>query len=551
MRLPMATEIVRAVGKPTALFLWSDAMRLSDQVAEIGERIERTGVRLKDALSVIDMTFDDQLDRLDLSSPYAAFAGLNALMDRAVRGSKVERFHILDGGRRFHALEIHSEEGETLGSLSMLHLTKPISCYYLVYVEIMPPFRRLGLGHKILSAFMQFLKEEGSVGLLDNIIPAEEPGYALYTRLGWRVLADIVEHDQTGEIGTRMVYIPDSVPSKGLEEKLQDLLLKLEKKRAVIDIRDNEDMVRKTIDEFRSIYLALLRLFHEELESGVSQPLMGFMFTRLASKLIGFQRRTSALIGYTGGEAFARISLSEVMDLPMQAYSLWNLEEEDAGVWGDNEVLRCLPSELKEEPTFFIEGLPVYRRPYLQNWLQRRRQGLPEQLKVGDLLDCGFDPTRLREFQHRGVDYIFERISPLFFPVLMSRRSFLRKVEKDLWGNRFCGALVNVNPILLIFRDRGNTYILRRKVEGIHSQEALDQLKSVQRLKDLNSAIGVDRAVKNTVKEIKDSMKKRFGPSLRQEIEDLTIFVPWHIEENSPRLHVDINKVSLGSVWIA
>lgn len=526
-------------------------MRLSDQVAEIGERIEKKGIRLKDALSVIDMTFDDQLERLDLSSPYAAFAGLNALIDRAVRGAKVERFHILDAGRRFHTLEIHSEQGETLGYLSMLHLRKPISCYYLVYVEVMPPFRRLGLGNKILVAFMQFLKEEGAVGLLDNIIPPEEPAYALYTRLGWRVLSDMVEHDLSYEIGTQMVYIPDSVSSRGIKGKLRDVLFKLEKKKPVIDLRDNEDMVRRTIDEFRSIYRVLLRLFHEELESGVSQPLMGFMFTRLASKLIGFQRRTSALIGYTGGEAFTGISLSEVMDLPIQAYSLWSLEEEDAGVWGDNEVLRRLPSELKEEPTFFIEGLPVYRRPYLQNWLQRRRDGLPGQLRVGDLLDCGFDPTRLREFRHQGVDHIFERISPLFFPVLVNRRNFLKKVEKELWGNRFCGALVTVNPILLIFRDRGNTYILRRKVEGIHSQEALDQLKSVQRLRDLNSAIAVDRAIKNTVKEIKDSLKKRFGSGLRQEIEELTIFVPWYIEENSPKLNVDISKVSFGSVWIA
>jgi GNAT superfamily N-acetyltransferase len=526
-------------------------MRLSDQVAEIGERIEKTGIRLTDALSVIDMTFDDQLERLDLSSPYAAFAGLNTLIDRAVRGAKVERFHVLDADRRFHTLEIHSEEGETLGSLSMLHLKRPISCYYLVYVEVMPPFRRLGLGNKILSAFMQFLKDEGAVGLLDNIIPAGEPAYELYTRLGWRVLSDIVGRDLCGEIGTQMVYIPDSAPSRDLNQKLQDLLVKLEKKRPVIDIRDNEDMVRKTIDEFRSIYRVLVKLFHEELESGVSQPLMQFMFTRLATKLIGFQRRISALIGYTGGEALAQISFSEVMDVPIQAYSLWNLEQEDAGVWGDNEVLRGLPSDLKEEPTFFIESLPVYRRPYLQNWLQGRSSGLPQQLKVGDLLDCGFDPTRLREFHHQGVDYIFERISPLFFPVLMNRRSFLKKVEKDLWGSRFSGALVTVNPILLIFRDRGNTYILRRKVAGIHSQEALDQLKSVQHLKDLNSAVSVDRAIINTIKEIKDSLRKRLASGFRQEIDDLTIFVPWYIEGNSPRLHVDISRVSLGSVWIA
>ena len=54
----------------------------------------------------------------------------------------------------------------------------------------MPSFRGLGLGNRILSAFMSFLKDEGAVGLLDNIIPADEPSYEIYRRLGWKVLAD-------------------------------------------------------------------------------------------------------------------------------------------------------------------------------------------------------------------------------------------------------------------------------------------------------------------------------------------------------------------------
>lgn len=526
-------------------------MRLSDQVAEIGERIEKTGVHLKDALSAIDMTFDDQLDRLNLSSPYAAFAGLSSLIDQAIRGAKIERFHALDAGRGFHTLEIKSESGETLGSLSMLHLRKPVSCYYLVYVEVMPPFRSFGLGNRILSAFMQFLRDEGAIGLLDNIIPADDPAYALYIRLGWSVLSDILERESSADRGTQMVYVPDSVPTGGLRGKLEGLLIKLQNERPVIELRDNEDMIRKTIDEFRSIYGVLLSLFKAEIEAGISQPLMQFMFTRLATKLIGFQRRIKTLIGFIGEDVLAQIPFKEVMEVPIQTYSLWDLEQEDAGVWGDNETLRSLPSALKEDPTFFIESLPVYRRPYLQNWLQNRTGGYLPPLKVGDLLDCGFDPTRLKEFRYGGIDYIFERTSPLFFPSLMNRRSFLKKAEKDLWRNRFCGARIDVNPILLIFRDRGNTYILRRKVAGIHSHEALDQLKSVHHLKTLNRAVPVDRAITNTIKEVKDSLRKKFGSGYKQEIDDLTVFVPWNIEENLPNLHVEVSRVSLGSVWIA
>jgi len=42
---------------------------LSKQIDEIRERIERTGIGLKEALSVIDMTFEDQIKRLNASSP--------------------------------------------------------------------------------------------------------------------------------------------------------------------------------------------------------------------------------------------------------------------------------------------------------------------------------------------------------------------------------------------------------------------------------------------------------------------------------------------------
>ena len=94
-------------------------MTLADQVAEIGNRIERTGIRIKDALAVIDVTFDDLLHA---SSPYEAFAGLNTLIDRTVHGATIERFRPRKGTSRFHTLEIHTEEGEILGYLNMLRL---------------------------------------------------------------------------------------------------------------------------------------------------------------------------------------------------------------------------------------------------------------------------------------------------------------------------------------------------------------------------------------------------------------------------------------------
>ena len=66
-------------------------MTLIESIAEIKERIEKAGIGLKDALSVLDMTFEDQLNRLETSSPYEAFKGLNKLIDLTIHGAKIER----------------------------------------------------------------------------------------------------------------------------------------------------------------------------------------------------------------------------------------------------------------------------------------------------------------------------------------------------------------------------------------------------------------------------------------------------------------------------
>ena len=527
-------------------------MTLSGQISEINERIERTGIGLKDALSVIDMTFEDQMSRLEASSPYEAFLGLNELIDRTVRGVKIERSRPRDDSRRFHTIEIYTEEGEVLGHLKMLYLKRVIPCYYLVYVEVMSSFRGFGLGNRILTVFMEFLQNKKAVGLLDNIIPTEDPTNEIYTRLGWKVLADLVGSGVSDGWGNYMVFIPDSIKPHNLKRYLIQLLFNLKKRRAVIDMHDNEDMVRRTIEEFRTVYQALVQLFNEELVMGTSNLLMRFMFTRLTTKLLGFRRRIATLIGYTGGESLEQISFEDpIRDLYIQPYSVWHLDEEDAGIWGDEGILRNMPGDLKEEPTFFIEALPLYRRPYLHGWTKSAGAPPSQLLKISDVLDLGFDPTRLKEFHHEGVDYIFERISPLFVSSLLKKRTFLRKIEKSLLGLRVRGAAIETNPILLIFRNRGNVYVLRRQVQGIHSPEALDQLRTVPYLKDMNSAVGADRVLISTMNDVRDWLKKRFHTGFKQEIEELTYFVPWDIENNMPRIRVDISGISLDRLWIA
>jgi hypothetical protein len=274
------------------------------------------------------------------------------------------------------------------------------------------------------------------------------------------------------------------------------------------------------------------------------------MFTKFATKVAGFRRRIGTLLGYTGGESLDQIPISDrIKELPIQPYSLWGSEE--TGIWGEGKIIRDLPEELKKEPTRYIEGLPMYRRPYLSSWMEGKASESPLKMKISDLLELGFDPTKLREFRHEDIPYIFERISPLFLSSIKKKRGFLRKISQYASGMRFRNTTIQVNPSVAILRDKGNVYILRRKVMGIHSEEALDQLKTSSYLKDMNRAVGMDHTVVMTINEIREWLVKVFDPSLREEIEDLTFFVPWDLERNIPRVTVHILGVSLDTMWVA
>ena len=526
-------------------------MMLPEQIAEIRERIGQAGIGLKDALSVIDMTFQDQAGRVKSPSPYEAFTGLNRLIDLTVHGVKIGRFRPGRKGQPFHTWEIHTAEGDVLGYLNMIYLKRIIPCYYLVYVEVMPSFRGLGLGYRILKAFMEFVRDKKAVGILDNIIPPGEVTSEIYTKLGWKNIRDLIGNGTLDGQGNYMAFIPDSAQSHDVKGKLPHVLFTLSKRRPVIDMHDNEDMVKRTIEEFLSIYRTLEELFRAEISSGSSNPLMLFMFTRFTTKLIGFRRRIATLIGYTGGESLEQISISErIKELPIQPYSLWK-SEKDLRIWGDRTVLRNLPDPLRREPTLFIEGLPFYKRPYLHDWMEKKGAGPAEPMRISDLLDLGFDPTRLREFHHDGVDYIFERVSPQFFPSLVRKKRVLRKIEECGSGARFRGAVLQVNPPFLIFRDRGNVYVLRKKVEGIHSQEAFDQLRTSPSLREMNRAVGIDRAISGVISDIRKWLEVSFKSFSRQEIEDLTFFFSWNLETNFPRVRVDTSGVSPDAIWIA
>jgi len=525
---------------------------MDSEVARINARFKRARLGLKDTLAVIDMTFEGQLRELVALSPHAVFSELNEVIGKTVHGTNIERFKPQEGAHPFHTLEIHTEGGETLGYLNMIYLGKPVPCYYLVYVEVLFPFRGRGLGHKILGAFREFAEDKGAVGLLDNIIPPGEPTYDIYTKAGWKPIETLMGDTILNGGGRYMVYVPTSLKTPDLKGKFLKLLFNLRKKRPVIDMHDNEAMVKRAIAEFRSVYQALERLFEKELSTGTSTPLMRFMFTRFATKVLGFRRRIATLLGYTGGESLDQIPISDrIKGLPIQPYSLWSSKKGQAEIWGEEGIIGDFPEGLKRNPTHYIEGLPMYRRPYLSSWMERKGSEGSLEMKISDLLELGFDPTKLREFRHAGGQYIFERISPLLLSSIEKKRGFLRRISQYASGMRFRNTTIQVNPPLAILQDGRNIYILRRKVMGIHSEEALDQLRTSPYLKDMNRAVGIDRAVVMTIKEIREWLAKVFEFSLREEIEDLTFFVPWDLERNIPRVTVHIVGISLDTMWVA
>jgi GNAT superfamily N-acetyltransferase len=520
------------------------------EMKELRERMAEAGLGLREALDVIGLTLEDLSEQG--IRPEEIFKGLNELMDRTVKGSRIERFSPGKGSRPFHVFEIHTDDGEVLGYLNMIYMRKPIPCYYLVYVEVLPLFRRRGLGNRILKAFREFVEEKRAVGLLDNIIPPHEPTYDIYTKLGWRNIEEVVEGFVSEPPTHYMVYIPRWMRGSVGRRDLLRLLYNLSKKRQVIDMRENEAMVRRTIEAFRSIYSSLERIFRKELSQGRHSPLMRFMFTKFTTKFLGFRRRISRLIGYTGGESLEQIVLSEaVRNLPIQSYSLWG---RDVPMWeGCSEGLRKedLPEALLQDPTGFIEALPLYRRPYLISWLEEKGLESPVELRIVDLLELGFDPTRLRHLRLGDYSLVIERASAGMLD-LVRRRVELLGILRSLAGRRsFAGAALRVNEPLGLVTHRGNIYVLRRMIPAIHEDEALEQLRSRADLRAMCDATRLDRLIIRSISEAKEWMISQLGDSWREDVEELTFFIPWDLEVNRIAVLVDPTGPSLENIWVA
>lgn len=92
-------------------------------------------------------------------------------------------------------------------------------------------------------------------------MPPDAPAYGIYAKLGWRPIEEFIGPAGVDGDGCYVAFVPTSVRKSDLNCRLVKTLLKVRKKRPVIDMYDNECMVRRTVKEFQSVntYKASLR----------------------------------------------------------------------------------------------------------------------------------------------------------------------------------------------------------------------------------------------------------------------------------------------------
>ncbi len=515
--------------------------------------VERKNLSLNERLGLVSLI--DEGMRLGLAdAPVVSdlFNNLWELVAATASGAKINRNTPGNAQNGFRVLEISAESGEKLGRLNMLYLKKPLPCYYLVYVEVAVPYRKRGLGNQILTHFADFLSSKSAIGILDNIIPNDDPTYDIYLKHAWNPVEDIIGESPSGKDHNYMIYLPRGFENKDLKEPILKLLYHLGRKRTIIDMRDNQMMVKRTIAEFKELYQTLTTYFETELKNRESSPFMRFMFTRFVTKLIAFRRRIGNLLGYTGGESMMQITVSpEVSRLKLKSYAPSELETKNPMVVGDLELLSRIRDDFKIRPARTVESLPNYRRPNLKTWLEEREKSFENPLTIGDIMDLGFDPTRLKEITIDGQEFIFERVQARQIPEIMKKNELLEHISIKMAQEKVRNTPVRTNPALLIFQDRGNAYVLRSKIDAIHWEEALEQVQSHPHLKELNRTVKMDSIILSTVKEAVEAITHKLGLENGMVLDQLSPFISWDLKNNQPKMMIDFSTTYLESAWMA
>jgi hypothetical protein len=91
---------------------------------------------------------------------------------------------------------------------------------------------------------------------------------------------------------------------------------------------------------------------------------------------------------------------------------------------------------------------------------------------------------------------------------------------------------------------------LRRKIAGIHWEEALEQLQSSPSLKSMNNAMRIDRLIISSVRTAHEVIARQLRLD-QCALDSLAFFVPWDLDTNRPRVVIDYAETYLEAVWMA
>jgi hypothetical protein len=93
--------------------------------------------------------------------------------------------------------------------------------------------------------------------------------------------------------------------------------------------------------------------------------------------------------------------------------------------------------------------------------------------------------------------------------------------------------------------------VLRKKIPGIHWEEAVEQLQGAPRLQQFNKSLGVDRVITATVRQTAEWLRSNLDAEESALVDHLAFFVSWDLDTNQPGLSVDVSGSYVSTIWLA
>jgi hypothetical protein len=276
------------------------------------------------------------------------------------------------------------------------------------------------------------------------------------------------------------------------------------------------------------------------------------MFTRFASKFIRFRREIGELIGYTGGESTEQIELpQEIADLPVRSVAPKDLTGDTISLIGDRTICLKLMQVLKDQPAQTIEALPNLIQPRLNKWFQDTGKEAAHHFTIGDLMDLGYDPTRLKEINLEGETFILHRISRRMLPEIKEKQRQMEQLSMVVGNHQIMGARLMLNPPLAVIQDMGNAYVLRRKIGAVGWDEAQEQIRQDPQLQRISREMRLEQLLLATVRAAGKTLAALLGIDAPNANKTFKWMVSWDLAANRPKLFIDYSGPVFESIWIS